>query len=108
MEKVKLSQIIKCNNGLNVVANANVGIKDLELALDISIFKAESEKLVKAFQEVAATIKGKEKEKEKELAALLEKEYEIAMPELTLSALKESKEEIPLIAFDYLHEFIKK
>ena len=108
MEKITLEKIIKYNNGLNVITNAGVGIKDLELAYDISIFKSESEKLVKAFQEVAATIKGKEKEKADETQKLLDKEYEIEVPKLTIAALKESEKEIPLVAFDYLHEFITK
>ena len=108
MEKVKLEKIIKYNNGLNVITNAGVGIKDIELAYDISVFKSESEKLVKAFQEVAATVKGSEKKKDAEVAVLLQKEYEIEMPVLTIAALKESEKEIPLLAFDFLHEFIEK
>ena len=108
MEKIKLEKIIKFNNGLNVVTNAGVGIKDIELAYDISVFKSESEKLVKAFQEVAAEVKGSDKKKEAAIQVLLQKEYEIEMPVLTIAALKESAKEIPLLAFDFLHEFMKK
>ena len=108
MEKIKLEKIIKFNNGLNVVTNAGVGIKDIELAYDISVFKSESEKLVKAFQEVAAEVKGSDKKKEAAIQVLLQKEYEIGMPVLTIAALKESEKEIPLLAFDFLHEFMKK
>lgn len=108
MEKFTLEKIIKYNNGLNVITNAGVGIKDLELAYDISIFKSESEKLVKAYQEVAKDIKGKDEAKAVELQKLLDKEYEISVPKLTIAALKESEKEIPLVAFDYLHEFITK
>lgn len=108
MEKITLEKIIKYNNGLNVITNAGVGIKDLELAYDISIFKSESEKLVKAFQEVAEGIKGKEKEKTEGVQKLLDKEYEIEVPKLTVATLKESEKEIPLVAFDYLHEFMTK
>jgi len=109
MEKVTLEKIIKYNNGLNIVSNAGVGIKDIELAYDISIFKAESEKLVKAFQEVAGDVKEKdEKKKAAAVQVLLDKEYEIEMPKLTIEALKESTKEIPLVAFDYLHEFMTK
>lgn len=107
MEKITLEKIIKYNNGLNIISNAGVGIKDLELAFDISIFKAESEKLVKAFQETTTEIKDKEK-KETEIQKLLDKEYEMEVPKLTVATLKESTKEIPLVAFDYLHEFMTK
>ena len=109
MEKITLEKIIKYNNGLNVITNAGVGIKDLELAYDISIFKSESEKLVKAFQEVAGEVKEKdEKKKTDAIQVLLDKEYEINVPKLTVATLKESEKEIPLVAFDYLHEFMTK
>lgn len=108
MEKIKLEQIIKYNNGLNVITNAGVGIKNIELAYDISVFKSESEKLVKAFQEAAATIKGSEKKKDAEVAVLLNKEYEMELPTLSIAILQESEKEIPLLAFDFLHEFMKK
>lgn len=108
MEKVKLEKIIKYTNGLNILTNAGVGIKDIELAYDISVFKSESEKLVKAFQEIAKKEEGTDEKKEAAYAVLLAKEYSIAIPKLTVAALKESEKEIPLLAFDFLHEFMKK
>jgi len=108
MKKITLEKIIKYNNGLNVITNAGVGIKDVELSFDLSVFKAESLKLVTAFQDVVKELKGTDKEKEKEIEVLLQKEYAIEAPELKLSALKESEKEIPLVAFDFLHEFMTK
>lgn len=108
MEKIKLEQIIKYVNGLNIMTNAGVGIKDVEVAFDISLFKVEGTKLLESFQEVAKTVKGKEEEKEAKLRVLLDKEYEIELPAITLDLLKDSKEEIPLVVFDYLQGLIKK
>lgn len=108
MKKITLEKIIKFNNGLNVITNAGVGFKDVELSFDISVFKAESLKLVTAFQEVVKTLKGTDKEKEKEIEVLLQKEYAIDTPVLKVSALKGTEKEIPLVAFDFLHEFMTK
>jgi hypothetical protein len=108
MKKITLEKIIKFNNGLNVITNAGVGFKDIELSFDISVFKAESLKLVTAFQEVVKTLKGTDKEKEAEIEILLKKEYEINAPVLKLDAIKTSEKEIPLVAFDFLHEFMTK
>ena len=108
MAKIALDRIVKFNNGLNVLSNAGVALKDVELSFSISVFKAESEKLVEAFQEVSKEVKGTDEEQQEQLQKLLQKEYEIELPVISLSVLKDTTKEIPLIAFDFLHEFIKK
>ena len=53
MEKIQLEKMIKFTNGLNVITNAGVGIKDLELAYDVAVFKAEAETSTPEKAEVA-------------------------------------------------------
>ena len=108
MSKVKLEEIIKITNGLNIITNAGVGIKDVKLAFDLALFKGEAEKLVKAFQEAMTAFKGTEEEKTKEGDTLLKREHEINLPEIKLSTFEGSSVEVPLIAFDYLRDYIKK
>ena len=109
MEKktLKLNQIIQLLNGLNIISNAGVSIKDVEAAFNMSLYKHEAQKLFDAFQEASKGMDEK-KDNKKELEALLNKEYEIEVPTLNLELFKGSKVEIPLIAFDYLREFISK
>ena len=108
MEKktMTLNQIIRLYNGLNVITNAGVGIKDLQKAFDFSIYKAEADKLYKAFTEAASKAEGDEASKQKEMNELLTKEYEIEVPSISLDDFKDSQVEVPLVAMDYLQEFI--
>lgn len=111
MEKknIELGKIIKFLNGLNIITNAGASVKDVETAFNISIFKAEAQKLFEAFQAASASSTEQDEAKKKEeLEKLLDKKYDIEMPVITLEMLKESKAEIPLLAFDYLGEFITK
>jgi hypothetical protein len=108
MSKLKLEEVIKITNGLNIISNAGVGIKDVVLAFEISMFKKDAEALVTSFQEAMQSAKGTEKAKENQGNELIQKEYEIQLPEIKLSAFADSKVEVPLIAFDYLREYITK
>jgi len=107
-EKITLDEIIKLNRGLNVLTNSGIGFKDIELSFELSLFKSESTKHIEAFQAVVKELKGTEEEKNTEVEVLLEKVYELKAPIITLKALKTSEKEIPLLAFDYLSEFITK
>ena len=104
--KATLQSLIKYNNGLNVLNQAGVSMKDVKLSYKLSIFKSETEKLIKAFQDAMKESKTDDKEKEKEIEELLKQEYELEVPRLSLAALEKSDKDIPLVAFDYLHEFI--
>lgn len=108
MTKISLKNIIKLNRGLNILSNSNVGFKDVDLSFALSMFKSNSQKHIEAFQEVVKGLKGTEDEKNAEVQNLLKNEFELVVPVITLEAIKTSKNEIPLMAFDFLSEFITK
>ena len=106
--KLTLEKIIQLNRGLNVLANSGIGFKDVELSFELSLFKGASAKHIASFQEVVKTLEGTDEEKNKEMEVLTQKEYDLTAPIITLEALKTSEKEIPLLAFDYLTDFITK
>jgi len=108
MTTMTLGDILKVVGGLNILTNAGVGFKDVELSFAIAQFKSAAGKLNESLQEVLKGLEGTDEEKEVEVKVLLDKEYEIEMPEIKLSSLKESQKEIPLVAFDYLQDYITK
>jgi len=103
-----LREIIKFNRGLNVLANSSIGFEDVDVSFELSMFKLNSKKHVTAFQEVVDGLTGTDAEKDKATEVLLDKEYELTAPKLTLKVIKTSVNEVPLLAFDYLAEFITK
>ena len=108
MKTMTLGEILKVVGGLNILTNAGVGFKDVELSFGIAQFKAEAGKLNDSLQEVLKGLEGTDEEKNDEIKVLLDKEYEIELPTITLDNLKTSEKEIPLVAFDYLQEYIIK
>lgn len=107
-KKLTLESIIKYNNGLNLLTNQGIGFKDAGISLDLSLFKFASLPIITAYQEVVGTLKGTPEEKLKEQEKLVKKEYKIDVPVIPLETLKNASKEIPLVVFDFLHEFIER
>lgn len=106
-EKTALEKIIKFNNGLTAMSNAGINL-ELELSYELSLFKQKTAPFVTAFSDTLKAMKGTEAELQDEINGLLKKEYDVEIPSIPLSALKESKAEVPLSIFDLIGENITK
>lgn len=99
-----LRSIIKFLNGITLMTDLGINLS-IETSMNFLVFKKESNTFVDAYM---TTIKDLDQIKdEKEIAKLLEKEYKITMPIISIEELKGSAIPVPLKVFDFISEQIK-
>ena len=102
--KLTIGDLMGITAGLNTLSNSGVSFSSMKLSFELAKFKKDSQNTIEAFKEAND---GKEVKKE-ELDALLAEETELKFPKVTIKDLESATGDVPLLAFDYLIDYIEK